>query len=320
MLQQTQVDTVIPFYHRFLERFPTVHDLSAADLHDVLKQWENMGYYTRARNLHRAAIIISRDYRGRFPHTWETLIALPGIGLYTAGALLSIAFGKPVPAVDGNVRRILCRLLAIADPPSLPKTQVYLHETASQLLPHHDPGGFNQALMDLGALICRPGIPQCSSCPVRLYCRAYEQGLTQSLPVKTVKRRVPHRTAVVAIIVNKHGEILAVQRPNAGLLGALWKFPGGFAIPAEPLEEALIRTVRNELGIDIRVGNSITAIDHAYTHFRLTLHVFQGIHEKGRPENLQCQDWRWITKEEMKKIPFSKAEHKVMQALKDIMP
>ena len=316
MLQQTQVDTVIPYYSRFLERFPDAAALAAAPLDDVLKAWENLGYYARARHLHQAALILVEKFNGVIPDTWEAIITLPGIGHYTAGAILSIAFGKPVPAVDGNANRVLSRLYGIREPVDRLETQKYLRTLAVSLIPETAPGSFNQALMDLGAMICTPKSPACAGCPLRMPCKARQDGVQDLLPMSEKKPPPPHERVTAAVIFNRQGQVLIVRRPARGLLGSLWKFPGNIVGKKEMLEEGLTRTVREELGIRIRVGKPLASVNHAYTHFRITLTAFRCFRHSERPSALACQEWRWASREDLEKLTFSKADRTVISMIK----
>lgn len=315
MLQQTQVDTVIPYYNRFVKRFPSVEALAAASVDDVLKSWENMGYYARARNLHRAARVIVEKYDSVIPDTWKTIIALPGIGNYTAGAILSIAFEQPFPAVDGNVRRVLCRLFAIGESVEKPDTHRTLHRLIAAIIPKKSPGLFNQALMDLGAMICTPRSPACIDCPLRMLCKACLDGLQDRLPISERKPATPHERAVAAVIRNRQGRMLVVQRPARGLLASLWKLPGGIVKKAETPSEGLKRLVQEELGIRILVGKPVISVRHAYTHFRITLHAFRCSRRSGRPRAVTCQDWRWASPGDLEDLAFSKADRAVISSL-----
>jgi A/G-specific adenine glycosylase len=314
MLQQTQVDTVIPYYKRFLSRFPSVKALASAPVDDVLKCWENMGYYARARNLHTAAQQLMERFGGELPHTRDDLSRLPGIGSYTAGAILSIAFGQPVPAVDGNVRRVLSRLFAITEPLDQSQTQCHLMNLAEQMISEKDPGTFNQALMDLGSQICTPRKPNCGLCPARTSCKALRHDLQDLLPVARKRGPLPHRNVTAGVLWNEEGRVLIVRRPLGGLLGGLWKFPGGLQNTDEPLAKCLRKNVRDELGIRIKVGKSIASVDHAYTHFRITLHAFQCAHRGGDPKRIGCANWRWIHPHQYKNLAFSKADREIMKA------
>lgn len=312
MLQQTRVDTVIPYYERFLKIFPDVFALASAPLQDVLKAWENLGYYSRARHLHEAAKIIAVRWGGQIPDTPEDIRALPGIGDYTAGAILSIAYGRAVPAVDGNVRRILSRVFAIGKPVNDPKEQKNLFELTSSLVPGKRAGDFNQALMDLGATICQAKNPNCDACPLASLCLARRDGLQNSLPVLRKSPAIPHRQAVAAVIRNRKGLLLIVQRPAAGLLASLWKLPGGFVEDVENQKIGLCQLVREELGLSIRTGKKIASVDHTYTHFRLKLHVYECFLLSGRPGSRGCRNWRWATSADLKKLPLSKIDRMAM--------
>jgi A/G-specific adenine glycosylase len=315
MLQQTQVDTVIPYYHRFFKKFPTVDALASASLHDVLKVWENMGYDARARNLHTAAQKIVIHLDEKIPNRWDDLISLPGIGEYIAGAILSIAFDQRLPAIDSNVRRVISRLFAIQDPINQTGAQRQVRGLVNELLPARGSGRFNQALMDLGATLCISQKPVCHLCSIQDYCQAHTRQLHHYLPVTIKRKAIPHRDMVAGIIRDAQGQILIVQRKNQGLLGGLWKIPGGRQAPGESSEIALQREVREELGILIKVGEKMTSIRHAYTHFRITLHAFHCTHEAGEPKALGCSDWRWVMLASLDHFTFSKADRMVIQAL-----
>jgi len=315
MLQQTRVDTVIPFYHRFIKVFPTVHDLANALPQDVLKSWENMGYYSRARNLHAASRIIVDRWQGRIPSKPEDLRTLPGIGEYSAGAIASIAYGKAVPAVDGNIRRILCRIFAIRKPVDNPGEQKKLAELAALLISTKCPGDFNQALMDLGATVCKARKTDCSLCPLSGLCRAYLQNLQDILPVTVKSRPIPHRLAAAAVIYDEKGRLLFVQRPDSGLLASLWKMPGGFVEDMKKIEENLKQAVKKELDITIGIDRPLASRQHAYTHFRLTLFSFACHLQKGKPRPLGCQKWRWVSASDLNKLPLSKIDRMILKTL-----
>lgn len=313
MLQQTQVDTVIPYYHRFLKAFPTVYSLARAPLQDVLKVWENLGYYSRARNIHAAAKIIVEKFGGQIPNNREEIKTLPGIGEYSAGAILSIAYGQVLPAVDGNVRRILCRLFAIRKPVDDAKEHKQLQKLAASLIPVKYPGDFNQALMDLGATICKAKNPDCSHCPVASLCQARLKNLHNVLPIIKKTPAIPHRQAAAAVIRNSKGMLLVVQRPPSGLLASLWKLPGGFINTTdEDTEKSLRRSVKEELSISIRPGKHLASVNHAYTHFRITLQAYECRLLKGAPKPLGCQNWRWASLTDLKKLPMSKIDRTVL--------
>ncbi|PKN05958.1 MAG: A/G-specific adenine glycosylase [Deltaproteobacteria bacterium HGW-Deltaproteobacteria-7] len=320
MLQQTQVDTVIPYYHRFLKVFPDVDTLARASLQDVLKVWENLGYYSRARNIHAAARMIVDRFDGRIPDTPDAIKTLPGIGEYSAGAILSIACGQALPAVDGNVRRILSRVLAIRQPVDEPREQMKLRELAAQLVPAERPGDFNQALMDLGATICRAKNPDCPGCPVKSICRARLLDLQNILPVTRKAPAIPRRLASAAVVRNQEDKLLLVQRPATGLLASLWKLPGGLVETGKKMENSLRHSVKKELGVTVRVGKEVACVDHVYTHFRLTLHAYEAVLLKGEPEALGCGGWRWAAPADIRKLPLSKIDRMVIAAIKKGLP
>jgi A/G-specific adenine glycosylase len=315
MLQQTQVDTVIPFFERFTSLFPTVEALAAAPLEEVLKAWENLGYYARARNLHAAAARVVTEKGGRIPATFEGLLGLPGIGAYTAGAILSIAFEQRVPALDGNVRRVLCRLFAVQEPLERSGTRRCIAELAAGLVPQEQPGQFNQGLMEIGAVLCRPRRPSCGACPLKDLCRAARDGLQEALPRTRKRGPQPHREMTAGIITDGRARLLLVQRPLEGLLGGLWKFPGGERAAGEKRAEALQRTVREELGVEVRVGEEVGCVTHAYTHFRMTLHAFQCTGEPGEFRPQGPARWLWAGRRRLGTLPLSRAERKVLDIL-----
>jgi A/G-specific adenine glycosylase len=318
MLQQTQVETVKPYFMGFLRRFPTVRALAKAPLGAILKAWEGMGYYSRARNLHCAAKIVVSDYEGRLPRSLSELLKLPGVGRYTAGAIASMAFGQDEPVLDGNVTRVLCRVFRIRENPRTAITQGKLWSLARQLIPAGKAGLMNQALMDLGATVCVPQSPRCSVCPLNrkpCLCLAGLNNEQGALPFKVKKKPVPHYDIVAGVIWKGH-RILIDQRKPHGLLGGLWEFPGGKRRPGESLEAALVREVGEELGIKVRVFGHLTTVRHAYSHFRITLHVFECRYVSGRPRALGCAAWRWIRLRDLDRYAFPAANHKIIAALR----
>jgi len=316
MLQQTQVASVLPYYERFLRRFPTLADLASAPLDDVLKVWEGMGYYARARYLHAAARRVMADHEGQLPTSYAALRRLPGFGEYTAGAVASIAFGERAPAVDGNVKRVLARLLAIKDDVSLSVTARRLRAVAADLVPSERPGDFNQALMELGATLCTPTSPRCLLCPIQTECDGLAQGIHESLPVKAPRRERPHYDVTAAVIRRDDGQLLIAQRKPGAMLGGLWEFPGGKCQPDEALPDCLRREIREELGLEIEVGGYLTTIKHGYTHFRISLHVFECRHLEGEPRALDCAAWRWVRADKLENYAFPVTDQKIIQMLK----
>jgi len=316
MLQQTQVETVIPYYERFMRRFPTVGALAAARLDTVLKCWEGLGYYGRARNLHRAAGMVVAQLGGEIPGDREALLRLPGIGAYTAGAIASIAFDRPEPIVDGNVMRVLCRLFRVHGDPRSTQTGRRLWEMAAVLVPRRCPGIFNQALMELGALVCRPGEPDCGACPARRLCEGRRHGEQSRLPIRRVRKPIPRYTVVVGI-VEKDGKVLIDRRPEGGLLGGLWEFPGGKRRPRESLKAALTRELREEMDIEVHVGPRLAVVDHAYSHFAIRLHAYHCKWLSGQPTGQSCTAWKWVRPKDLNRYAFPTANKKVITALMD---
>ncbi len=294
MLQQTQAATVIPYYLRFIARFPTVQDLAAADLDEVLKAWEGLGYYRRAHNLHKAARIIVAEHGGQLPREEKALLALPGIGRYTAGAIRSIAFDEPAPVLDGNVKRVLARLDDISDSIDDRQTEKRLWARAAELAAGARPGDFNQAMMELGAMLCTPAAAECDRCPVASFCEARAHGVQRSRPVRTPKQRIPHYQVAAGVVwhTTDPDRFLIAQRPAGGMLGGLWEFPGGKQEPGEDLPDTLARELQEELAIQVDVGEEFAAINHAFTHFRITLHAFHARHIAGAPQCIGVDDWR----------------------------
>lgn len=314
MLQQTQVERVRQYYERFIKQFPTLEQLARAPLDDVLKAWEGLGYYARARSLHKAAQIILRDYNGKIPSTRAELLKLPGIGRYTAGAILSIAFGQDEPVVEANVRRVLARLFALRHA----QTYGQLEELARTLLPPKRAGLFNQALMDLGAMICVSREPRCLICPLSKLCRARRLGIQNELPVRAKAQAKPHYDVAVGIIW-KGDKILITKRPDDGLLGGLWEFPGGKRQPPESLEDCVRREIFEEVNIRVRDLKHFMTVRHGYSHFRVTLHVFEGLYAGGRPRCRGCTAWAWVSPEELPKYAFPSANQKIIAKLFDAL-
>lgn len=314
MLQQTQVETVKPYYERFLERFPDVRPLAEADLSEVLKVWEGLGYYARARNLRRAARTIVDKHNGVLPNDFEALKEIPGIGDYTAAAIASIAFGEPVPVLDGNARRVLARWIALRDDPRSGAGARKLRKAAESFLDPSDPGVWNQIVMELGAVICIPNHPRCSICPVPDECKAFQMSLTAKIPKKKPGRKIPHHQ-VTAGVIRDGSKLLIARRHESGLLGGLWEFPGGKVEDGETLEGCLARELNEELGIDVEIGDEICAVNHAYTHFRITLHVFDCRYVGGPPQALGCAEWKWILPRELNRYAFPRADRSVIELL-----
>jgi A/G-specific adenine glycosylase len=314
MLQQTQVKTVGPYYSRWLAQFPNVFDLAAADLQAVLKAWEGLGYYARARNLHRAARLIVEQHQGEIPQRFDHLTALPGIGRTTAGGILSSAFNQPVAILDGNVKRVLARLVALKQPTA--KALDPLWHLSEHILDPDHPRDFNQALMDLGATLCTRRQPSCPQCPWQVHCRAYNLNVQSEIPMTETKAPVPHKHIGVAVIWNDHGEILIDRRKQEGLLGGLWEFPGGKIEPNETVEACIRREIQEELGIQVEVRELLTTVTHAYSHFKVTLNVHHCTHLSGEPQPIECDEIRWVTMDTIEEFPFPKANIHIIEALR----
>jgi A/G-specific adenine glycosylase len=316
MLQQTRVETVLPYFDRWIQRFPTLDALADASEQDVLQAWEGLGYYSRARNLHRAARAVQQEYDGQIPADPEQLQKLPGIGRYTAGAIASIAFGKDAPALDANIRRVLARVFNVAVPARSPEGERLLWHLAGASLPAGRAGDYNQALMDLGSQICTPRAPACPYCPIAQHCQARLLGVQEARPVLEAKPAVPHYV-VTAAIIQRGDQVLIAQRPAQGLLGGLWEFPGGKLEAGEELTDGLKREIQEELGVDILVDAPFGIYRHGYTHFKVTLHAFCCRLSGEEPRALHASDLRWATPAELPEFPMGKIDRQIARRLKD---
>ena len=311
MLQQTRVDQAGPYFERFMKRFPSLSALARASLEEVLKAWEGMGYYARARNLHRAARLVVSEGEGRLPEEARELRALPGIGAYTAAAVASIAFGKDEAVVDGNVARVLSRLFAVPGDPKRGEAAGRIRGLAEALLPPGRAGTFNQALMDLGALVCTPAKPRCGACPVRARCAARARGETGRFP-ETPPRGAPPLRHAVAGILRRRGRVLLVRRPPEGLLGGLYGFPGGPVAEGEGAEAALHRRVKACTGLALRNVEPLGGVGHTYSHFRLVLHLFSAEVTEGErpPPPARRMEAKWIWPSALERYPLSGVDRK----------
>ena len=315
MLQQTRVETVIPYYERWMQLFPNVATLAAASQQEVLAAWEGLGYYSRARNLQRAAQIVMLNYGGEVPSNLEEIRKLPGVGRYTAGAIASIAFNRDEPALDGNIRRVMARLFNVSEPARSPTGERKLWELVAANLPAGQAGAYNQALMDLGAAVCLPRAPDCAHCPVADFCQAFTLGLQEARPVGESRPVIPHQT-VTAAVIWREGRVLIAQRPPDGLLGGMWEFPGGKLKPGEDLLACLKREICEELGAGISIDGSLGVYRHAYTHFKVTLHAFSCTLINGvEPSPLQVQALRWIEVSELPSYQMGKIDRKIANRL-----
>jgi A/G-specific adenine glycosylase len=313
MLQQTQVETVIPYFSRFLEAFPSLPLLARASLDQVLKQWEGLGYYSRARNLHQSAKIIVEQFQGVFPNRFDELFALPGIGRSTAGAIMSIAYNLPYPILDGNVRRVLSRLFSLQLPPGKELDQ-HLWRHSSSLLSEKEPRSFNSALMDLGATICKPKEPLCGSCPLKSSCLGLKNNLQNALPIKIKRKKVPLRIHATQIIW-KNNRVFIRKRKNEGLLGGLWEFPGE-SVTRPPLQDRhFVSTLYAESGVRLKILQFLFKLTHTFTHFKLELYVFNARVLSGKLEENETE--RWITLDQLDSFAFSAADKKIIARLNE---
>lgn len=316
MLQQTRVDTVVPYYQKWLKAFPTVQRLAEADELDVLCLWEGLGYYSRARSIHQTAQILVQAYRGELPADPAALRSLPGIGPYTAGSISSIAFGIPFIAMDGNVRRVYSRLRNVEAPLKSKKSESELRAIADVFLQtptvQNNPGDFLEGLMDLGATVCVPSAPSCDECPWKEECAAKVLGLENERPITEKKAPVPSLVVTAAVIPNGKGDVLMTRRPKNGLLGGLWEFPGGKVEEGETLEDCVRREIQEELGLSFNPTRPFGVYRHAYTHFKITLHAFVGkIPADAKPRNLVADDMAWIKPEDLTTIPMGKVDRQI---------
>ncbi len=314
MLQQTQVATAIPYYRRFMASFPTPADLAAADLDTVLKSWEGLGYYSRARNLHRAAGLVVARHDGQVPDDPDAFRALPGVGDYIAAAVMSIAFGRVMAVVDGNVKRVLARLFEIDAPVNRSGSHKRFQARAAQLISREQPSDFNQAMMELGALVCRPRSPDCTACPLAGECRACSNGTTAEYPQRDAAKKIPHRHQAVGVIV-KAGRMLVIRRPTTGFLGGLWEFPAVAAAEGPEASAGVAVALREETGLAVAVLRPLTRIRHAYTHFTLSADVYLCRFVGGRVRHRPDRDHRWVTLRALKRLPVHKANLKFMDRL-----
>ena len=312
MLQQTIVSAVLPYYERWLNLFPTMPALAGASRQKVLKAWEGLGYYQRASNLHQAARIMCREKAGRVPDNYEDLIALPGFGPYITAAVLSIAYGQPFPVLDANVRRVVMRLAGVHSKFSTRTDQILL-ERIRTIFPVRNGGDFNQAMMELGALVCRPRNPSCLLCPVQRFCLAFKRGEQEVIP--TPKKRNCQKIETVVGIIRDGRRYLIQKRPPHGLLAGFWEFPGGKREKRETLRSALHRELREELAAEVKIEQQLLRVRHSYTQFQVTLFAFEC--ELIGPPKLKKGSHRWVSLKAMKSYPFPSGSAKIVRFLED---
>jgi A/G-specific adenine glycosylase len=334
MLQQTRVDTVIDYYKRWMKAFPSWRALARAPQADVLKAWEGLGYYSRARNLHAASKIVCDEFNGRlknvdavspprFPASANAvrtprlhfLKQFPGIGDYTAAAIASLAFNEDAAVVDGNVIRVLSRLFAYGGDTKNAAGKKKMQAWADELLVKGRAGEYNEAMMELGALVCVPAAPKCADCPLQSVCDAFAKGEPDVYPVMKKKKKVPHITVGAAVTGNRKGEVLIAQRLEGDMLGGLWEFPGGKLESDETIEECIARELKEELGINVDVGDFLMTVKHAYSHFTMTMHVYYTKIVSGRPRPIHCADYKWVKIPDLSAYAYSKADLQVVTRL-----
>ncbi|MCA0971810.1 A/G-specific adenine glycosylase [Halobacillus litoralis] len=305
MLQQTRVDTVIPYFNHFMDKFPTPESLAEADEQEVLKAWEGLGYYSRARNLQTAVREVVEEYGGVVPSDPGELGSLKGVGPYTKGAILSIAYDTPEPAVDGNVMRVLSRILNVDDDIAKPKTRKLFEELVRGVISDKDPSSFNQGMMELGAMICTPKSPSCMLCPVQEYCRAFDKGIETTLPVKSSKKKQKKIPYKLILIENEKGEVLIEQRPGDGLLASLWQYP---MIPMKDLgpESAKVWFL-DEYGLDIEWKEKLEEVKHVFSHLIWEMEVVRVTLKGGE---LNRERARFVEKQTIDDYPFPVSHQK----------
>ncbi|GGH38408.1 A/G-specific adenine glycosylase [Paenibacillus segetis] len=338
MLQQTRVDTVIPYFQRFIERFPSITDLAEAPEEDVLKLWEGLGYYSRARNLQAAARQVVERHGGVVPNDKEAVSALKGVGPYTTGAILSIAYNQPQPAVDGNVMRVLSRYFLIEEDIMKAKTRSIMEELAAELIPHGRASDFNQALMELGALVCTPKSPCCLTCPVMEYCAARLEGVVDELPVKSKAKPPRPEFRFVALVEGSgrnEGRVLIRRRADTGLLARMWELPHALAdtspsegagmLDAPAMEQLAVELAKD--GISVTPEGAYMDAEHTFSHIHWNLRVFRfgervgriagvaetngayssrGDNSIGTSKNGDASEYLWINQEDMASFAFPK--------------
>ncbi len=315
MLQQTRVETVIPYFERWMRLFPAINDLAKASEHDVLNAWEGLGYYSRARNLHKAARIVAEKYNGELPYNLDDLRALPGIGRYTVGAIASMAFGMDAPTLDGNLRRVFARLFDVTEPADSPAGEKILWSLAAEHLPKGQAGDYNQALMDLGAAICLPRNPRCLICPLMKMCKARENGTQEARPVLKPKKEIPHHVHAAGVIVGQIDNlpcVLLFKRPSKGLLGGMWEFPNG-RVDGDPAR-GLVNALKTGYRLKVQKKEALGIVRHTYTHFKITVHAFRC----ESPSIPKEKDLKWVRITELEDYPMGKIDRQIARMLNDV--
>ncbi|WP_082234830.1 A/G-specific adenine glycosylase [Halobacillus massiliensis] len=311
MLQQTRVDTVIPYFNNFLTKFPTPKALAEAEEQEVLKAWEGLGYYSRARNLQNAVREVVENYGGIVPEDKEELGQLKGVGPYTKGAILSIAYDQPEPAVDGNVMRVLSRILDVEDDIAKAKTRILFEGLVEELISTEDPSSFNQGLMELGAIVCTPKSPSCLLCPVQSECRAFHQGIETERPIKSSKKKQRKQPYAALLIEDTEGNVLIEKRPDQGLLASLWQYP---MVPLTDVDKKDIPSyVYGEYGVEIELGHGIDRVRHVFSHLIWDMEIY---YAKVRKGSLDRKSAKFVSPSEVTSYPFPVSHQKVHKHLR----
>ncbi len=316
MLQQTRVETVIPYWNRFIELFPTIEQLAEAPEPNVLKAWEGLGYYSRVRNLQKGAQVVRDKFGGRVPDTLDEISTLPGVGPYTAGAILSIAYDVDVPAVDGNVFRVLSRIFLIEEDIMKPKTRRTFESLAEFLIPPGRAASFNQGLMELGATICIPKNPRCHACPVQAKCRAQEEGIQEQLPIKE-KKKPPRPVDMTAALLRDGDRVLIRRRPESGLLAGMWEFPGGERLEGMTLEESLTAHLRDAFGVQANPRSLFAQVQHTFSHLQWDMRVYECALTAGQVR--EQEDVKWVAISDLSTYTFPVAHGKVVKELSGLV-
>lgn len=313
MAQQTRLETMLPYYQRWMQRFPDIHSLAAASEQDVLTAWEGLGYYSRARNLRRAAQRLVADFGGHLPSDTDALRSLPGIGPYTAGAIASVAFGLDEPIVDGNITRVLARLFNVELVVGTSAANRRFWALARQHLPPGQAADYNQALMDLGATLCTPRNPDCPACPLSAECQAYRLGVQEQRPLRAAKKALPQRYYAAAIL-EQAGKVLLLQRPAGGLLGGLWEFPSAEASGPRAGKAALRRRLR-QIGLGAELGALQLRLEHTYSHFRAQVFAYPARLNGGGKQPKTEQAARWLPLDALADLPMGKLDRRIADSL-----
>lgn len=312
MLQQTRVETVIPYFNRFIDKFPTIKALAEAEEGDVLKAWEGLGYYSRARNLQAAVREVHEKYNGQVPNSKVEISKLKGVGPYTSGAILSIAYERPEPAVDGNVMRVISRIFASFDDISKQTTRKKIEVIISKMISWSDPSSFNQGLMELGALMCTPTSPTCSICPIQSHCQAFAQNIQDQLPVKAKKAKPKQKKLACAFIKNQDSQVLIHQRASTGLLANLWEFPNLELTNERPIEDQLSEFLLTDFHFHTNIGEKIFHVEHVFSHLKWDVTIFRVELLSIEEMTMTNERTKWVSADEIKIYPFPVSHQKII--------